>query len=212
MKVWMEGDKHTCLKNISSEIKLHQQAHKRGVPCPGVIDDLTAFAVTCRGKMFHVLVLPLLGNDRLGPVDCVVYAKALIQAVIALHETGLLHCDIKPANVTWNSASKTVSLLDFGQAQIMTRAKSYMATKGYTAPEVEKDKVPHSRLTDAYSVGKTLMNAAVKGWKRTSKFHADSRQVRLVAERLSCEEAAERITLEEALMYLEGPATGSPDT
>jgi serine/threonine protein kinase len=212
IKVWVEGERSTCLKDIASEIKMQQDAYNNGVPCPGVIDRLTALSKTFRQKTFHLLVMPKVENDSLDRADLGAYAKSLIQAVIALHEAGLLHCDIKPNNVTWNDTAKAVSLVDFEHAQKSNRAKSYMGTDGYTAPEVKKKKEAHSRLTDAYGVGKTLMQAAGKNRKRPHNSQPNSCRVRLVAERLSCEEPANRMSLEEALRFLDGEETVSPET
>jgi serine/threonine protein kinase len=213
IKVWVEGEKSTCLKDIASEIKMQQDAYKNGVPCPGVIDHLTALSKTFRQKTFHLLVMPKAENDSLDRADLGAYAKSLIQAVIVLHEAGLLHCDIKPNNVTWNDTTKAVSLVDFEHAQKSNCAKSYMGTDGYTAPEVtKKKKEVHSRLTDAYGVGKTLMQAAGKNRKRPHDSPPNSCPVRLVAERLSCEESANRMSLEEALRFLDGQETVSSET
>ena len=81
-------------------------------------------------------------------------ARTLLRSIEALHACGILHCDIKPLNVLWDGTS--VVVVDFGHAQMIEGARSYAGTPGFTAPEVFYDKVPHSELSAAYSVGKTL--------------------------------------------------------
>jgi serine/threonine protein kinase len=50
-----------------------------------------------------------------------------------------------------------VRLIDFGSAQWETTSVSYKTTKHYVAPEVADGHSVHNRMSDAYSVGKTLL-------------------------------------------------------
>ena len=67
-------------------------------------------------------------------------AVGLIEAVIAVHEAGVLHRDIKPSNVLIENAQDPV-LIDFGLAKLaedskLTATGWLMGTPGYLAPEV----------------------------------------------------------------------------
>jgi Protein kinase domain len=156
IKVWLDNGKMS-LKESQSEVDLQRRAHSHGVPCPAVVDHLTALSVDQNHVKFHRLVMPKLASDIVDPGDIEVYALSLIQAVLSLHSKGILHCDIKPANVVWNRRSKLVSLVDFGHAQNEIDARSYAGTRGFTAPEIRLYNDPHSRITEAYSVGRTLL-------------------------------------------------------
>ena len=78
------------------------------------------------------------------------------------------------SNLVWDKETVTsvVSLLDFGHAQPEDDARSYGGTDGYEAPEFRKEngqRHPHSRASDAYSVGKTLLKVA----KVVNEFRVD---------------------------------------
>ncbi|MGH3315344.1 MAG: serine/threonine-protein kinase, partial [Nocardioidaceae bacterium] len=67
-------------------------------------------------------------------------AVGLAEAVIAVHEAGVLHRDIKPSNVLIENAHDPV-LIDFGLAKLaedskLTATGWLMGTPGYLAPEV----------------------------------------------------------------------------
>jgi Protein kinase domain len=150
-------DGNTSQKESQSEVDLQKLAYSRGVPCPAVVDHLTSLSVVRSNINFHRLVMLKLANDGVDPEDLEAYALSLIQAVLTLHSQGILHCDIKPANVVWNRKSKSVSLVDFGHAQNEIDAQSYASTSGFTAPEIRLYNDPHSRITEVYSVGRTLL-------------------------------------------------------
>ncbi|MDQ4008218.1 MAG: serine/threonine protein kinase, partial [Actinomycetota bacterium] len=67
-------------------------------------------------------------------------AVGLVEAVIAVHEAGVLHRDIKPSNVLIEGRHDPV-LIDFGLAKVaedsrLTATGWLMGTPGYLAPEV----------------------------------------------------------------------------
>ena len=81
-----------------------------------------------------------------------------MRTVKDLHEkSGLLHCDVKPGNVLWDDTNKCIRLIDFGHSQLESGARSYHATEKFEAPEIRNEEEPHSRCTDAYSVGSTIL-------------------------------------------------------
>jgi serine/threonine protein kinase len=162
-KVWCEGDRHTCRRNVEQEIRLYKKANANNVPSPCVIDRLTALDVNCsvvlHGEsvisIYHVLVTEYHRDDAVDENDVTVFALSLVRAVQKLHNIGILHCDIKRSNVLWDATQKMVLLIDFEHAQEEENAKWYTTTQKYEAPEITLGK-PHTRKSDAYSVGKTL--------------------------------------------------------
>ena len=77
-----------------------------------------------------------------GPVtggDLVHFAAGLAEAIIAVHQVGVLHRDIKPSNVLLEGRSPV--LIDFGLARLaedprLTQTGWLLGTPGYLAPEI----------------------------------------------------------------------------
>ena len=99
-------------------------------------------------------------KDAEGPVPLEVVANLACQACSALARTsedGLVHCDIKPANMMLDE-NGDLKLLDFGLAGLQTAAspsKGFMGTPQFCSPEQAK-LVPVVPASDQYSLGATL--------------------------------------------------------
>jgi serine/threonine protein kinase len=142
----------------------------------------------------------------------------LIQAVRKLHSIGLLHCDINNSNIAWSDERKRVSLIDFGHTQRVDGASAYGATKGFEAPEIT-EKQPHSRVTDTYSVGKTIAEvlesveqSSVGGQQSNDNDYDGFDTLQTIIKKLTALVSSDRMTLEEAesLMTTAQTSTGSP--
>ncbi|MEO8180598.1 MAG: serine/threonine-protein kinase [Deltaproteobacteria bacterium] len=87
-------------------------------------------------------------------------ATQLVRAVAALHDAGLIHCDIKPSNILITEAGRLV-LLDFGLSaplQGQQHKATFSGTLAYAAPEQLWGE-PLTPATDWYSVGGVLYEA-----------------------------------------------------
>jgi serine/threonine protein kinase len=89
-------------------------------------------------------------------------ARELLAALDHIHSAGILHRDVKPANVLV-AADGTVKLTDFGIAQPedatrLTTAGLVVGTRSYIAPEVGRGE-PATRRSDLYSCGIVLREA-----------------------------------------------------
>jgi hypothetical protein len=196
-KVWQVMEEDDTLKRYTSEKKHLKLAYELGAPCPRLLEKLCNTNVMHGEIKFHLLVMTYHRQDEVHPSDLVCYAKSLVAAVAKLHENGMLHCDIKPSNIAWNSKSKEVTILDFGLAQMQAGAKSYGGTKHYKAPEITNRAAPYSPCTDSFSVGKTLLDVCDSSCASTPAYLED------VISLLKMKIPSNRITLDQALENLQ---------
>ena len=135
---------------------------------PNVVPIYGAGVVDGRGYM----VMPLLPGGsledkiRFAPLDAaevVRIGRALADALAASHRAGLMHRDVKPANVLF-TAYGDPQLADFGIARFADATATHTglaATVAYAAPEVLQGE-PATPASDVYSLGATL-HAALRG-------------------------------------------------
>ncbi len=88
-------------------------------------------------------------------------ARQLAAGMRAAHTAGLLHQDVKPANVLISPDAAVVKLTDFGLARSLTEATSdrLAGTPGYVSPEVLAGEKPDPR-SDLFGLGCVLRELA----------------------------------------------------
>lgn len=104
--------------------------------------------------------LDLWAKDR--PVEAIVAVLAkLLDALECLHGSGIVHGDLKPANVMVDAADQP-RLVDLGVASAPGETiEGFRGTLGYAAPELLSGQ-PHGPSTDVYGFG-ALLYAALTG-------------------------------------------------
>jgi hypothetical protein len=111
-------------------------------------------------------------EGRLDPARAAFIAVQLLSGLAAAHRAGIVHRDVKPANVFLQSTSvmrDLVKVLDFGVAKLaldatsggpaMTRAGEVLGTLSYMAPEQATSGAAIDARTDIFGVGATLFHA-----------------------------------------------------
>jgi hypothetical protein len=83
-------------------------------------------------------------------------AAQLLDGLAEVHARGLTHGDVKPENIILSGPEEEVRVLDFGLAQISTRATGVGGTPPYMAPELVLEGKPPSPRADVYAVGVVL--------------------------------------------------------
>ncbi|MFD9334834.1 protein kinase [Streptomyces sp. NPDC060028] len=116
----------------------------------------------------------LAGAGPLNPVETARLGLALLGALSAAHGRGVLHRDVKPANVLLEAGTGRVVLTDFGIARLagattISETGAFVGSPEYTAPERLRGEEA-GPAADLWSLG-VLLCAAVTG---KSPFHRDS--------------------------------------
>jgi hypothetical protein len=87
--------------------------------------------------------------------EAVRIARAVARALVHAHGSGILHCDLKPANVLLDGNDEP-RLGDFGQSRMTTEQSPALGTLFYMAPEqANLNAVPDARW-DVYALGALL--------------------------------------------------------
>lgn len=124
---------------------------------------------------YYLIMKPIVGVDmndlileRSGSKGGILSIKELfnivfpiLDALQSIHERGIIHCDIKPANILADSALKTIYLADFGIAQngknlMPQNASVIKGSPLYIAPEQIGGGAIDARV-DLYSLGLTIV-------------------------------------------------------
>lgn len=97
--------------------------------------------------------------DGRSPAEIVSVARQLLHAVAHLHKKGVIHGDLKPANVVVD-AQGTPRVLDLGVATLAGEppVRGLRGTPGYVAPEILRGERP-TPATDMYGFGGVLYAA-----------------------------------------------------
>src|SRR5260221_8570727 len=97
----------------------------------------------------------LLERGALPVNEAVRIAAAVTNALMHAHQHGILHCDVKPANVLLDGEFAP-RLADFGQARLSHEQSPALGTLFYMAPEqADLASVPDPRW-DVYALGAML--------------------------------------------------------
>ena len=156
-------DQLTARERLRREAMALQKVRHPGV-CGIVdmeLDDALAFIVTelIDGKNLREDVR---ANGRYVGDDLERLGRKLIEAVKAVHASGIVHRDIKPTNVMVSNTGPV--LVDFGIAMgegesHVTRTGLVMGTPGFIAPEII-DGAESDEMSDWWSVASVLAFAA----------------------------------------------------
>lgn len=87
--------------------------------------------------------------------EAVRIAKTILQALVHAHGRGILHCDLKPANILLD-ANFEPRICDFGQSRLTDEQSPSLGTLYYMAPEqADLQAIPDSKW-DVYALGALL--------------------------------------------------------
>lgn len=101
-----------------------------------------------------------LQHGTLPTAEAVRVATRVCQALVHAHGSGILHCDLKPANVLLDQDQEP-RLCDFGQSRLADEQSHALGTLFYMAPEQADLKgVPDARW-DVYALGALLYHMLV---------------------------------------------------
>jgi len=146
--------------------------------------DSVLTEVVLLGKMKHPHILRVLGYHRADPnlylmleysengsllkiikdhgplseINTACFTKQVLQALVYLHERGVIHRDLKAANILLNRKGD-VKLADFGVAAVMGNTDKHFTIVGspyWMAPEIIQA-TGHSTLSDIWSLGCTVI-------------------------------------------------------
>ena len=144
-----------CARGDAPEVRLAHpdiaEVHDAGRSAPlqcAVMDLLP-------GADLRAHVVPL----RLLPLQMVLSLTARVgDALHYAHEQGVVHGDVKPANIVFDAASDTVKLIDFTFHSLQS-GYGQTGTFGYMSPERLRGE-PASALSDQFALGVTLYQLA----------------------------------------------------
>jgi eukaryotic-like serine/threonine-protein kinase len=140
-------------------------------------------------------------NGAMGAEEAALLGAQLLPALASLHDRGLAHLDVKPANVVLRDGHPI--LLDFGAARpigSLQHAGFPVGTDGYIAPEQEACE-PVSVAMDLYGLGMVLAEV-VTGVSRAEGAEIPPSPLAPLIRQLLSEQPAERGTTGDVLVAL----------
>ncbi|MCP4536395.1 MAG: tetratricopeptide repeat protein [Chloroflexi bacterium] len=176
VRLEIAGDDREYIEYFQHEFQLLTQLYH-----PNLV-SVYDYGITTEGRLYFTMEW-VEGQDldlhkrRLTPGDSVSIIVQICRALTYLHSRGVLHGDLKPANVLLmddaGGVSRRVKLVDFGIAlEInLSEGRGPYHSPGFSAPETRESR-PIDNRTDLYSLG-ALWYALLVGEPPTFMFGAD---------------------------------------
>lgn len=124
-----------------------------------VVEDGAGVAIAMQYAPGGSLETLLSERKRLAPGEVVAVAVPIAEALGSAHRRGILHVDVKPANILFTSDGEPL-LGDFGVAQTLGRLTAvlgglsrFAGTAHYIAPELLDDGATPDARSDVYALG-----------------------------------------------------------
>ncbi len=105
----------------------------------------------------HSMAHRLRTREYITAGECIRISKSVLYALAEAHRSGVIHGDIKPANIMYDDHEKTYIITDFGAAYIQGKQdqKVVVGTPAYMSPEQLEGKKIDGR-SDLFSLAVTL--------------------------------------------------------
>lgn len=139
-----------------------------------------------------------LAAGPVAPAEAVELARGILRGLVHAHGAGILHCDLKPANVLLDQDLRP-RLCDFGQARLSEEERPALGTLFYMAPEQADLKALPDVRWDVYALGAILYQMLTgRPPHRTPEAERDL---------AAGDSAAERLALYRRIIRTAGPPT-----
>ncbi|XP_063864103.1 mitogen-activated protein kinase kinase kinase 4-like isoform X1 [Scylla paramamosain] len=165
----LQPNDHRSIRRVADEFHIFEGiSHPHLVKCYGVEihnDEMLMFMEYCDEGTLESLAT----STETGLPEELVrkYTRQLLEAVHALHERGIVHRDIKGANIFLTEEGNMLKLGDFGCAVRLRghhtevgELAGIVGTHAYMAPEIFQSSEGHGRAADVWSVGCVVIEMA----------------------------------------------------
>lgn len=136
-----------------------------------------------------------LDRSPLSAADVVRVASQIAGALESIHSAGLIHRDVKPQNIIFDSRTNVARLVDLGSAALLHGAVGQVGTPAYAAPELlSGEPRPADVRTDLYSLGRVLEECLARVLPARNRWMTgdDSERLAHVVQRLLARDPNER--------------------
>lgn len=165
VKVLARPDRPTAVERLKREVRVGRKLrHENLIQIYELVDAGPSMAVVMEyldgGNLSQRL-----GNGPVAIPEVERIAEALLNSLACLHREGIVHRDVKPSNVLFDSED-VAKLADFGTLRPMSEAGELTATNltvgtpAYMSPEQVRGSEP-APSSDLYSLGVTLYHLLV---------------------------------------------------
>ncbi|KAK0097700.1 hypothetical protein PV326_014408 [Microctonus aethiopoides] len=171
-EVALQPGDHVAIRRVSEELEIFEGIHhKHLVRYYGIEiqrEEMLIFMEFCAEGTLESFIA---GSGSCGLPEIFIrkYTHQLLLAVSILHSHGIVHRDIKTANIFLTDQTNCLKLGDFGTAvkikshtTMIGELQGFVGTQAYMAPEVfmKTETVGHGRAVDIWSVGCCVIEMA----------------------------------------------------
>jgi serine/threonine-protein kinase len=148
VKHWLHEAEIVSQLEHDNIVKIHD-AELQGDKAYIAMDYISGYSMSMRLRKREYLTVG----------ECIRISKAMLRALAVAHSHGIVHGDIKPANIMYDAVNDTYILTDFGAAYSDRRERQnenmIVGTPAYMSPEQLENKTLDGR-SDLFSLAVTL--------------------------------------------------------